>query len=64
MTLTIGTGIESGVILGGIIFCGANGIAGELGHSVIKLGGSTVGNSDLRIQNYFINPSTASSILG
>ena len=39
VALTIGTGIGSGVVLDGKIYRGANGIAGELGHSVIKLGG-------------------------
>ena len=39
VALTIGTGIGSGVVLDGKIFRGSNGIAGELGHSVIKLGG-------------------------
>ena len=39
VALTIGTGIGSGVVLDGKIFRGNNGIAGELGHSVIKLGG-------------------------
>ena len=39
VALTIGTGIGSGVILDGKIFRGSNGIAGELGHTVIKLGG-------------------------
>ena len=39
IAFTIGTGIGSGVVLGGKIYRGTNGIAGELGHSVIKLGG-------------------------
>ena len=39
VALTIGTGIGSGVILDGKIFRGSNGIAGELGHTVIKHGG-------------------------
>ena len=39
IALTIGTGIGSGVVLDGKIYRGSNGIAGELGHSVIKLGG-------------------------
>lgn len=39
VALTIGTGIGSGVVLDRKIFRGSNGIAGELGHSVIKLGG-------------------------
>lgn len=39
VALTIGTGIGSGVILDGKIYRGTNGIAGELGHTVIKLGG-------------------------
>ena len=39
VALTIGTGIGSGVVLDGKIYRGNNGIAGELGHSVIKLGG-------------------------
>lgn len=39
VALTIGTGIGSGVVLDGKIFRGTNGIAGELGHTVIQLGG-------------------------
>lgn len=39
VALTIGTGIGSGIVLDGKIYRGTNGIAGELGHSVIKLGG-------------------------
>ena len=39
IAFTIGTGIGSGVVLDGKIYRGTNGIAGELGHSVIKLGG-------------------------
>ena len=39
IAFTIGTGIGSGVILDGKIYRGTNGIAGELGHSVIKFGG-------------------------
>lgn len=39
VSITIGTGIGSGVILEGKIFRGSNGIAGELGHTVIDLDG-------------------------
>jgi glucokinase len=39
IAFTIGTGIGSGVVLDGKIYRGTNGIAGELGHSVIKFGG-------------------------
>lgn len=39
IAFTIGTGIGSGVVLDGKIYRGTNGIAGELGHNVIKLGG-------------------------
>lgn len=39
IAFTIGTGIGSGVVLDGKIYRGTNGIAGELGHSIIKLGG-------------------------
>ena len=35
ITITIGTGIGSGVVIDGRIFTGANGIASELGHMVI-----------------------------
>lgn len=33
--ITIGTGIGAGIILGGQLFTGANGCAGELGHCII-----------------------------
>ena len=39
VSITIGTGIGSGIILNGSIFRGSNGLAGELGHTVIELDG-------------------------
>lgn len=39
VSITIGTGIGSGIILDGKIFRGSNGLAGELGHTVIDLDG-------------------------
>ncbi|WP_428771060.1 ROK family protein [Treponema sp. HNW] len=39
VSITIGTGIGSGIIINGEIFRGANGLAGELGHTVIELDG-------------------------
>lgn len=43
---TIGTGIGGGIILGGKIFSGSTGIAGEIGHIVLEKGGRrcTCGN--------------------
>jgi len=39
ITITLGTGIGGGIILGGQIFTGFNGMAGEIGHTVIVQGG-------------------------
>jgi glucokinase len=36
--LTVGTGIGGGIVLGGRIFRGATGAAGELGHTLVSLG--------------------------
>src|SRR5439155_1195884 len=37
--LTVSTGIGAGIILGGQIYHGANGLAGEVGHTVVDLNG-------------------------
>ncbi len=37
--VTIGTGIGGGIVLDGCLYTGANGAAGELGHTVIEPGG-------------------------
>lgn len=37
--ITLGTGIGGGVILGGKLFIGSNGAAGEIGHIVTRAGG-------------------------
>ena len=37
--ITLGTGIGGGIILGGKLFLGSNGAAGELGHIVTRAGG-------------------------
>jgi len=37
--LTLGTGVGGGVILGGKLFCGGDGMGAELGHSVLISGG-------------------------
>ena len=37
--ITLGTGVGGGVILDGKILSGFNGVAGELGHMVIEVGG-------------------------
>lgn len=39
LVVTIGTGIGGGIVIGGKIFSGVNGIAGEIGHMVICPGG-------------------------
>jgi glucokinase len=41
--ITVGTGIGSGIVLGGRLVTGANGIAGELGHVVSVPGGHLCG---------------------
>jgi glucokinase len=41
--ITVGTGIGSGLVLGGKLVIGANGIAGELGHTVSVPGGHLCG---------------------
>lgn len=39
IAITLGTGIGGGIILGGKIYTGCNGAAGELGHIVIQMDG-------------------------
>ena len=39
ITITLGTGIGGGIVLGGKVFSGFNDAAGELGHTVIVSGG-------------------------
>ncbi len=41
ITITLGTGIGGGIVLGGEIYSGFNDVAGELGHMVIVSGGET-----------------------
>ena len=36
--VTLGTGIGGGMILGGKLYTGSNGTAGEIGHSMVRLG--------------------------
>lgn len=38
--ITLGTGVGGGIILGGKIYDGSNGIAGEVGHMVVVKGGA------------------------
>jgi glucokinase len=40
ITITLGTGVGSGVIIDGKIVLGYNGFAGELGHVIVRNGGS------------------------
>ena len=37
--LTLGTGVGSGLVLGGKVWRGATGLAGELGHGIVHIGG-------------------------
>jgi glucokinase len=37
--VTIGTGIGGGIVLGGELYRGAHGMAGEIGHTVVQLDG-------------------------
>lgn len=39
ITITLGTGVGSGIIIDGKIVVGHDGFAGELGHTIIRLGG-------------------------
>ncbi len=39
LVVTLGTGVGGGLILGGQLYRGFNGIAGEIGHMVIRAGG-------------------------
>jgi len=41
--VTMGTGIGAGIILGGQLFRGTNGMAGEVGHQTIKMDGPKCG---------------------
>ena len=41
--LTLGTGIGSGIVIGGKLFVGPHGAGAELGHSIIELGGRLCG---------------------
>ena len=45
--LTVGTGIGGGIIIDGRLYCGANGSAGEIGHTTIDVNGPrcSCGNS-------------------
>ena len=40
LMITLGTGVGGGIVLGGKVFTGARGIAGELGHFPLYLGGA------------------------
>jgi glucokinase len=39
LMVTIGTGIGGGIVLGGSLYRGAHGMAGEIGHTVVQLDG-------------------------
>ncbi len=39
LMVTLGTGVGGGIVIGGRLYTGCNGIAGELGHMVIRRGG-------------------------
>ncbi len=39
IAITLGTGVGSGIIIDGKIYTGSNGAGGELGHTVIQMGG-------------------------
>src|SRR5580658_8438946 len=41
--LTLGTGVGGGLVLNGAIWCGANGMAGELGHTTVEPDGHPCG---------------------
>ena len=41
--LTLGTGVGGGLVLGGAIWCGANGMAGEFGHTTVEPEGHLCG---------------------
>lgn len=41
--VTLGTGVGGGIVIGGKLFAGANGIGGELGHIVTHAGGRKCG---------------------
>lgn len=41
VTITLGTGVGSGIIINGNIVLGYNGFAGELGHVIVRYGGRT-----------------------
>jgi glucokinase len=41
--LTLGTGVGGGLVLGGKIWQGANGMAGELGHTTVEPNGHPCG---------------------
>ncbi len=43
LTITLGTGVGGGIIIGGKIYTGFNGVAGEMGHMVIRKGGVKCG---------------------
>lgn len=37
--VTLGTGVGGGIVIGGKLYTGANGVAGEIGHMVVSVGG-------------------------
>ena len=39
ITITLGTGVGSGIVIDGKIVLGHDGFAGELGHTIIRPGG-------------------------
>ena len=43
LMVTLGTGVGGGIVIGGRLYTGCNGIAGELGHMVIHRGGEPCG---------------------
>lgn len=47
LLVTVGTGIGGGIVAGGEVFHGANGLSGEIGHVIVEPGGPRCGCGNL-----------------
>lgn len=63
LVVTLGTGLGSGVVLGGELFRGSTGYACELGHSIVQAGGRQCGCGNLGCLEAYASEAAMRSIL-